>query len=303
MLLRLLAAAVAVLPWGALAPLGRVVGWLAGSVLRIRRAHVEGAMRAAGIDDPATAARGMYRSLGASSLEFLWLAGRGDEAMRRVRIDAASEPSWREALARDRGVVIAASHTGNWDLAACAIAKDVELAVVTKRLSVRALDAFWQSTRGARGVVLFEALGAVRQTRAALARGVAVAMMIDQVPASPGRALRATFLGRPALADRAPAALAASCGSPLVVAASARAADGDHVLYVLDVLVPPGRPGPRWIDEATAAATAALDAFVRAHPTQWLWMHRRWKGLEAGTKLGACPMTPSSSRAAASRAV
>jgi Kdo2-lipid IVA lauroyltransferase/acyltransferase len=303
MLLHLLAASVAVLPWRALRPLGAIVGWLAGSVLRIRRAHVEEAMRAAGVDDAPALARGMYRSLGASALEFLWLTRRGDEATRRVRIDTASEPRWRDALALGRGVIVAASHTGNWDLAACAIAKDVELAIVTKRLSVGPLDAFWQSARAARGVRLIDARGAIGPARAALGRGAAVAMMIDQVPASPRHAVPVAFLGRAALADRAPAAMAAASGAPLVVAASERDDRGGHVLHVLDVLVPPRRPGPRWIDGATIAATAALDAFVRVHPTQWLWMHRRWKGFEPGTKLAPCRMILSSSRGAVSRAV
>jgi len=260
-------------------------------------------MRSAGIGSPAIAAAGMYRALGASALEFLWLARPGEEALDHVRIDAASEPRWREALAHGRGVVVAASHTGNWDLAACAVARDVELVIVTKRLSVRSLDEFWQSTRRARGVRLVEARGAVGCARAALGRGAAVAMMIDQVPSSPRHAVPVDFLGRPALADRSPAAVAASTGAALVVAASSRDTGGEHVLHVLDVLVPPARPGRPWVDDATVRTTAALDAFVRVRPTQWLWMHRRWKTIDRGTKLAACATTLSSSRAAASRAV
>ena len=32
------------------------------------------------------------------------------------------------------------------------------------------------------------------------------------------------------------------------------------------------------IDPDSGQVTAWLDEFVRRHPEQWLWMHRRWKG-------------------------
>jgi Kdo2-lipid IVA lauroyltransferase/acyltransferase len=288
--------------------LGGLVGWFVASVLRVRRAHVERAMRAAGLADPQAEARAMYRSLATSALEFLRLAARGMEATGHARIDGASRARWQEALGRRRGVVVAASHTGNWDLAACTMARDIELVVVTKRLSVRSLDAFWQSTRAAMGVGLVDARGAMKRAREVIGRGGAVAMMIDQVPASADHAIEAEFLGRTASVDRAPAALAAACRAPLVVAASRREANGEHVLLVLDVLVPPPRPSRAWVTQATATATRALDHFVRSHPSQWLWLHRRWKRLDRAalgvTLVGSCPKrsTRSSSPAAASQA-
>jgi KDO2-lipid IV(A) lauroyltransferase len=298
LLLRVLAGVVGLLPWRALRPLGAALGWLVGGVMRVRRRHVASSMRAAGIGAPPDA---MYRSLGASAFEFLWMARRGGEALAHVRIDGASEAPWREALGRGRGVVIAATHTGNWDLAACAIARETELLVVTKRLSVQPLDTFWQSTRARLGVRLVDAPGAMARAREVLRRGGAVAMMIDQAPApprAPARAVEAEFLGRTALVDRAPAALAAATGAPLVVAASRRDASGEHVLCVLDVLYPPPRGGS-WVVEASRRATAALETFVRAHPSQWLWLHRRWKRAMLPPP---CRTTASSSQAEASRA-
>jgi KDO2-lipid IV(A) lauroyltransferase len=307
-LLRVLAAAMAALPWRALRVAGSWLGWFVGSVLRVRRTHVERAMRAAHVDHPAAAAREMYRSLGTSALEILYLSARGTEAVRHARIDDTSQERWHDALARGRGVVVAASHTGNWDLAACTVALDVELLVVTKRLRVQPLDSFWQSARAARGVHLVEARGALARARATLGRGGAVAMMIDQVPASASHAIEVDFLGQRAWVDRAPAALAAACRAPLVVAASRREASGEHVIVVLDVIEPPLRPSRAWVMLATQAATRSLDRFVRAHPSQWLWLHRRWKRLDpAGhrtTLRAPCPTrsTLSSSPAEASRA-
>jgi KDO2-lipid IV(A) lauroyltransferase len=292
-MLRVVAVLVGRLPWRALEVLGAALGWVAGSVLRIRRSHVRRAMRGAGIDDAEAVARRMYQSLGTSAAEFLWLAARGEAATQYVAIDPSSRSRWREAIARGRGVVIAASHTGNWDLAACALARDIELVVVTKRLRARSLDRFWQTTRAARGVVLVDAVGAMARGLGALRRGAAVAMMIDQVPDRARHAIAVEFLGRPAHVDRAPAALAAAGGAPMVVAASRRGDHGGHILHVLDVLVPPERPGRSWIDQATAAATGALDAFVHAYPSQWLWLHRRWRGFGVDRSAGAATLASS----------
>jgi KDO2-lipid IV(A) lauroyltransferase len=293
--------------------LGAVLGWLAGSVLRIRRAHVEESMRAAGLSGVRREAGAMYAALGTSAVEFLWMACQGARALEPVRIEEGSIAPWNEALARGRGVVIAASHTGNWDLAACAMAQRVELLVVTKRLHVRWLDRFWQSTRAALGVRLAEGRGAMATSREVLRRGGAVAMMIDQVPGAARHAMAVEFLGRPALADRAPATLAAVTGAPLVVAAARRDERGRHWLHVLDVLQPPRRGSRAWIGPATRAATVALDRFVRAHPSQWLWLHRRWKSIlpapcpplsssRSSRRRPVRPPTPSSSPAEASRA-
>jgi KDO2-lipid IV(A) lauroyltransferase len=282
-LLRVLALLVGLLPWGALAALGRAVGWFAGSVLGVRRAHVESAMSAAGVEAPAREAGAMYESLGRSALEFLWVARRAREFAPHVVMDPSSAAPWRAALEGGRGVVIAASHTGNWDLAACAVAGDVELLVVTKHLSAPSIDRFWQSTRARQGVTLTGAEGALSRGREVLRRGGAVAMMIDQAPSSRRHTVAVEFLGQPALAERAPAALAAAAGAPLVVAAARRSASGQHVLHVLQMIEPRGsQPARAWIAEATVAATRSLEAFVRAHPSQWLWLHRRWKQPEPG---------------------
>ncbi len=249
------------MPWPWLAAFGTWIGWAAGSVLRLRRAHVEEAMRQAGIADAAREARAMYRALGRSAAEFLWLAARGSEALDHAALDATSQSLWDRAVARGHGVVIAASHTGNWDLAACAMAKRAPLLVITKRLRQTALDVFWQTTRAGQGVHLADARGALGRARDVLRRGGAVAMMIDQVPGTARHAIALNFLGRTAFADRAPAVLAARAGAPFVVAASRRDDRGEHVLQVLEVLIPPARAGRAWVDEATRCAAQALDGF------------------------------------------
>lgn len=278
MIWRALAWLIARLPYAWLAPLGAALGWLVGSVLRIRRSHVENAMRTSGV--AVEHAAGMYVSLGAGALEFLWLAGRGQSAVRFediVAFDGGSREVIGALHEAGAGFVFAGSHTGNWDLAACAIAHELPLLVVTKSLSARGIDAFWQGTRASYGVDLCLAHGAIARGRAALEQGGAVVMMIDQVPLARRHGIETEFLGRTAFVDKAPATLAAKAGSPLVVAASRRDENGIHRIAVLDVIAPPAHAGPAWIREATVRATRALDAHVRNYPSSWLWLHRRWR--------------------------
>lgn len=256
---------------------GAALGGLVGGLLRVRRAHVEHAMLRAGVPTPEAAADAMYRALGTSALELLWLSHGPRDLRPLTAFEGDTEARYGELLRRGRGMVLAASHTGNWDLAACAVATRLgPLSVVTKRLSWTSVDALWQRTRAAYGVRLVLARGAFAMAREALAAGGAVAMMIDQVPAHERHGLRARFLGEEAWVDRAPATVAARFGVPLVVTASRRDDRGVQRLSILDVIEPPGRAGAAWIDDATSRATTALERFVLAYPTEWLWMHRRW---------------------------
>ena len=256
---------------------GAALGGLVGGLLRVRRAHVEDAMRRACVADPSATASAMYRALGTSALELLWLSRRPRDLHCLTGFDGDAEVRYAELRRRGTGMVLAASHTGNWDLAACAVARRLgPISVVTKRLSMTSVDALWQRTRAGYGVHLVESRGAFAMAREALGTGSAVAMMIDQVPAHERHGTRARFLGEEAWVDRAPATVAARFGVPLVVTASRRDERGVQRLSILDVLEPPRRAGVAWIDDASSRATTALERFVLAHPSEWLWMHRRW---------------------------
>jgi len=268
-----IARATAAVPYGDLGVFGDALGALVGSLLRIRRAHVASSMARAGVVNAEETARGMYASLGRSFVEVLWMTGGHRDLSQLVRIDP-------RALAELRGgAVLAASHTGNWEIASCFVATRAPMLVVTKHLSAGWIDRYWQSSRARYGVTITAAVGAYDRARAHVREGGSVAMMIDQVPNKKAHGLEVEFLGAPAWVDRAPATVAARANVPLVVPAARRLEDGTQEVMVLDVISPPKRASRDWIDEATIRATHVLDRFVRENPTEWLWMHRRWKSL------------------------
>lgn len=288
-LLRLIAFLVARLPRRAAERLGLLLGVLAGSILRIRRPLVEDAIRRAALGGDATAiADRMYRDLGRAIAELLWLAGgcraRRERAIAEVRIDADAARTFDEAASKGP-VVVFASHTGNWELAAAAAAwlvraRGQRLFVVAKPMHARGVDRFLARIRRDAGVESIAPRGAFAAARRALAAGDVVVTPIDQVPDRTSHAVSLPFLGAPALVDRAPATLAWRARATVLVVAAEREDGGAHAVHVLDTIHPPepGEAGARaWIHETTRRATSALDRFVRSAPHGWLWLHRRWR--------------------------
>ncbi len=262
------------LPWSWLPRLGAGLAFLAFDVLRIRRRHVLASLARIGAGVPQ--ARAMFRGLGASALELLWISARPEVDVARL-VTLVHRERFDAALARGRGVIVATAHTGNWDLAACGCAASTPLSVVTKRLSSPTVDAWWQTTRATRGVDLLAAPdgNVLAAARARLAAGRAVALLVDQDPERTTSVVEAPFLGERAVHDTFAATLSARPGAPIVVAFARRAVP--HEVVIVDVITPPARAGRAWIAEATRAIAAHLDAFVREEPGCWLWLHRRWK--------------------------
>jgi KDO2-lipid IV(A) lauroyltransferase len=258
------------------ATLGRALGWLVGSVLRIRRNHVIAAMKDAGLEASRARVNSVYAQLGTGVFELLWAAGHEPaRSASLVRVDG-----WERvegALAKGRGLVVATAHTGNWDLAACAMAQRLSLTVVTKHLAWRSLDRYWQSLRAVRGVDLVDASGALKEARDRLIKGGAVVFLVDQAPLRTSGIERFPFLGKMADHDATFAIVAARYRAPVVLALPVRHADGTHAVRVELVVDPPQRETKAWVRSTVEAVAKGLEGFVRERPEQWLWLHRRWR--------------------------
>jgi KDO2-lipid IV(A) lauroyltransferase len=86
------------------------------------------------------------------------------------------------------------------------------------------------------------------------------------------------FFGRPASTVFAPALIAMRSGPAVLPMWITREGRGRYRVRVGEE-VPVRRSGDLRADlvENTARFTAAIEAFIRAHPDHWFWVHRRWK--------------------------
>jgi len=177
------------------------------------------------------------------------------------------------ALRRGRGVLFATAHLGNWELSAFAHAlASGPMSVLVRPLDNPLIDRLVDRRRGLSGNRVMYKKDFARPILKALAANDKVGILIDQ-NASLDTGVFVDFFGVPACAGTGLAKLAAHSGAAVIQAYALWMEDEGR--YLLRFEPPLGITGDAARD--TQALQAGLEAAIRAHPDQWLWIHRRWK--------------------------
>ena len=212
------------LPLRASLGLGAALGWLAGSVLRVRRTVVDqNLLRAFPRESPAWRSRvaaASYRHLGRESVMTFLLAGASSERIREMtQVEGLEE--LEEALARGKGVVMATGHLGNWELGAAALAaRGIGVDAVVQVQRNRHFDAELRRAREGLGVTVMSKQSAPRGVLSSLRRGRLAALVADQNVLRAG--VFVEFFGFPAATAKGPAIFALRTGAPLWAGAALR---------------------------------------------------------------------------------
>jgi len=110
----------------------------------------------------------------------------------------------------------------------------------------------------------------------ALDEGLHVGMLIDQYFA---RGPQVPFFGRLTHANPLLARLARQFECPVHGLRAIRLPAGGFQVEITEELVlPRDAAGKVDVTAATALMNRIVEGWVREHPGQWLWMHRRWRG-------------------------
>lgn len=222
-------------------------------------------------------ARESYRHLGREAVTMLRMAGLDpDELVRRTETEGLDDV--RAALEGGRGAVIVTGHFGNWEIGGAAVAaRGVDLSVVALRQANPLFDRELVRTRQNLGMRVVYRGDAPREVLRALREGRPVALLGDQNPIRAG--IPVDFFGRPAHTARGPAVLALRSDAPLFLGVAV-ALDGEAARYRIEFEeVEAERRGDLDADvrRLVQAYTHRLEQWVRRHPEQYFWHHRRWK--------------------------
>jgi lauroyl/myristoyl acyltransferase len=180
---------------------------------------------------------------------------------------------YREAAAAGRGVLLVTAHTGGWDILGQVLGAVHEGGVLVamqreRDPGARAIQDAARARAGVRvahiGEGALDGLPLLHQLR----RGGVVAMQIDRVP-SGMRSREVTLFGGPFRAPEGPVQLAALSGAPILPVFTRRLGFLEYEAVVSPPIRVSRRATEEERDRAAAAMMAAMERFVRAHPTQW----------------------------------
>jgi KDO2-lipid IV(A) lauroyltransferase len=228
---------------------------------------------------PHQLARETFENLGRSLLEDCKIYhGRGRHLIDAVRFDGLEH--YQRAAAKGKGVAFITAHCGNWDLLALSFGVRVqELAVVARRQNNPHLNAVLERIRKSYGNQVFYKNTALRSMLASFKRKGIVGMLIDQA-VGPDDGILVEFLGRPAWATKLPAYIARKSGTPMVPAFIHREGDTQVVTFYPELTLSTSPQAETAAAEDVAGLNWYIERYIIAHPTEWYWIHKRWKNVQ-----------------------
>jgi KDO2-lipid IV(A) lauroyltransferase len=196
---------------------------------------------------------------------------------REGRIQTDSVPLFVDLLTDGKPALCFSAHLANWELAALAPPTyGMDSAVVYRMPNNKIVAREIQRIRAASmGQLIRTRNQAPIEMAGALTAGRQVGMLADQ---HFSRGVDITFFGRRCRANPAIARLARHFDCPVVGVRVIRRQDGGFTIDGVGPLdLPRDLDGRVDVAPATQMMNSIIEGWVREHPGQWLWFHRRWR--------------------------
>ncbi len=249
---------------------------------RVGRANLKAAFPEKSVAEIEAILRGVWDNLGRVAAEFAHIdriktydeakPGPVDIVYEQVVFDR-----FHQLRLDGKPALIFTAHLANWELPAqVAATYGLDMVVLYRRPNLgAAADAVVNLRAGSMGTLMPTGLDAPVKLADALLAGRHVAMLIDQYYV---RGVDVNFFGRTTKANPLIARLARQVECPIHGARMIRLPNGQFRIDVTEAIEPVRDPDGRVDIQGTMQAiTSVIEGWVREHPEQWLWLHRRWR--------------------------
>jgi KDO2-lipid IV(A) lauroyltransferase len=226
--------------------------------------------------------KGVWDNLGRVAAEYAHLDRLWDYDFERPaagRIEIPPESIERFMRLRDDGkpALVFSAHLANWELPALAAdAYGLEGAILYRAPNIGDVAAAVRDIRASKATTLIATgIGAPSAIAAALKRGIHVGILVDQFFY---QGIDIEFFGRHCRTNPIIARLARYFDCPIHGVRVIRLPNHRFRIELTEA-IEPKRDSAGEIDvlATTQMITAIVEGWVREHPEQWLWLHRRWR--------------------------
>lgn len=222
-----------------------------------------------------TVVRATFARVTQNLLSAGWMAGRTDAELERwISVEGVQE-NLLPAVARRKGVILVLFHLGNWEALARVVSRipGIKFSTIYQPLKNQVLDNLVATWRQRSGVRLINRHHGFVDAVTRLRGGEAVGMLVDQHAGDHG--IWIPFFGRLASTTPLPSLLARRTGAsivPLFVHTQPNALPRWKVEFSSPIEVHGRTDG-----EIMAELHSRLEAEILRDPSDWFWLHDRWK--------------------------
>ena len=226
---------------------------------------------------------GVWDNLGRVSVEFAHLDDFGVEGFEprkadQIIYDLETRARFDRVAKSGKATIAFAAHIANWELPGVgAKLTGLKTAALFRRPNIGTLsDAVIKLREPLMGELVATSFDAPLKLARMLEAGIHVGMLADQHYT---KGVEVTFFGRRCLANPLVAQLARQTECPIHGIRLVRQPDGNSFWGEFTEAIDPVRDadGRIAIAGTTQSITSVIEGWVREHPEQWLWLHRRWR--------------------------
>jgi KDO2-lipid IV(A) lauroyltransferase len=225
-----------------------------------------------------SAFRGIGRTLGEVS-GFHRVTRENFEELIECEFDAEFEAGFKRARDEKRGIIVLTGHIGNWELFALAYSIFFGPAnLLSRKMDNPLIDQMVETMRSSFGNKQIDKVNAAGPILRILRDGGSVGILAD-VNAHPREGVFVPFFGIPACTTAGVAMLALRANALIMPMFAVWNEEKGRYAMINENIIEPVNTDDRKsdIEEITAQFTAGIERVVRAHPEEWIWIHRRWK--------------------------
>lgn len=221
-------------------------------------------------------AREVYIQLGRNLFDGICLPGFSKKKLDTI-VKSDSFEEFRTAYNKGKGIVAITAHTGCFEMLLHYYALEgFRCFAIGRRLYDERLEKIIRKTRSGDNIEYMNRSESPRKIIRELQEGKVFGVLIDQDTKVEG--VFANFMGKTAFTPSGPVKMAMKLKIPVFVSTTVRHPDDSHYIFINKQLqlIDTGNFEEDLVKNVQAV-NDQICVTIKQYPSQWVWMHRRWK--------------------------